>query len=174
MKLKSLLWTGIIAVLVFVGVVYFGMKYEWINEAKPKYTSSQSGNKAAISEPSSSIPFTDATIEQTGNGIKPELIDETPITVEGQTLGSSELSIEEVVSQCHDIATSVGIPEQQFEQAVIECIDRNSAHLKSEQTELDERAIRIREQCNLAITQRELLSTEEVKMLVDECIASMQ
>ena len=173
MKLKSLLLTGIIAVLVFIGVVYFGMKYNWVNEAEPKFTSSQS-NKT----PNTTAPQTTSTSELTsttgGNGVKPELIDETPISVEGQALGSSQLTIEEVVSQCHDIATSVGIPEQQFEQAVIECIDRNSAHLKSESVEIDERALRIREQCDLAITQRELLSPEEVKMLVDECIASMQ
>ena len=174
MKLKSLLWTGLIAVLVFVGVVYFGIKYNWINQAEPKYSSSHSENKTQTSSSPSSQVLSSESIEQTGNGIKPELIDEIPVAIESQTLGSSGLTIEEVVSQCHDIATSVGIPEQQFEQAVIECIDRNSAHLKSEQIELDERAIRIREQCDLAITQRELLSTEEVKMLIDECVASMQ
>ena len=174
MKLKSLLWTGLVAVLVFVGVVYFGMKYNWINEAKPKYTSSQSGGQKTSSPSPSSGAFNHQGIEEAGNGVKPELIDEVPVVVEGQALGSSQLTIEEVVSQCHDIATSVGIPEQQFEQAVIECIDRNSSHLKSEQVEIDERATRIREQCDLAITQKELLSTEEIKMLVDECVASMQ
>ena len=170
MKLKSLLLTGIIAVFVFIGAVYFGMKYNWVNEAEPKFTSSQSSNTF----PTPQVSSTSEPNPTIGNGLKPELIDETPISIEGQSLGSSQLTIEEVVSQCHDIATSVGIPEQQFEQAVIECIDRNSSHLKSEQVEVDERALVIREQCDLAITQREFLSPEEVKMLVDECIASMQ
>lgn len=175
MKLKSLFWTGFIAVFVFFAVVYFGIKYNWVNEAKPKYTSSETAKQPK--SPSLITPTsTDQKLtNQTGNGIKPELIDETPVIVEGQLLNSPELTIEEVVSQCHDIATSVGIPEQQFEQAVIECIDRNSDHLKHGNIEVDERAVRVREQCSLAITpQRDLLSEEEIKILTDECVASMQ
>ncbi|PWR00499.1 hypothetical protein [Leucothrix pacifica] len=174
MKLKSLLLTGIIAALVFICVVYFGIKYNWVNEAEPKFVSSQTIDSAPSSDTSTQSLDSRQNASQTGNGVKPELIDETPITIEGQSLGSSQLSIEEVVSQCHDIATSVGIPEQQFEQAVIECIDRNSTHLQTETVEIDERAMRIREQCDLAITQRDLLSPEEVKILVDECVASME
>lgn len=173
MKFKSLLLTGIIAVLVFISVVYFGMKYDWVNEAEPKFKSSQSSD-SPNSVPSFGATSSSESPASIGNGVKPELIDETPISIEGQSLGSSQLTIEEVVSQCHDIATSVGIPEQQFEQAVIECIDRNSSHLKSEQVEVDERSMMIREQCDFAITQKDLLSPEEVKMLVDECVASMQ
>lgn len=174
MKLKSFLWTGLIAVFVFFSVVYFGMKYNWVDEAKPKYTSSETMKKAEdtlLANPKASIH---ESMSQMGNGLEPELIDEVPVAVKSQTLGSTNLTIEEVVSKCHDIATSVGIPELQFEQAVIECIDRNSFHLKHEQSELNERAMRIQEQCNLAITQRELLSEEEIKILTDECVASMQ
>lgn len=171
MNFKALLWTSLMAILLFFTVVYLGMKYDWVNEAKPKYTSSD-----AIKNPITSAPSTpnNRLTTQAGNGIKPKLIDEAPVIVEGQTLGSSKLTIEEVVTECQSIATSVGIPEQQFDQAVLECIDRNSNHLKSEQNQLNERTQRIQEQCDMAITQKEFLSAEEIKILIDECVASMQ
>ncbi|PID46260.1 MAG: hypothetical protein CSB47_04860 [Proteobacteria bacterium] len=174
MKLKSLIWTILIATLLFFTIVYLGIKYEWVNEAKPKYPQNTKIQQEKIG--TLLLPETDTgkSAAETGNGTQPELIEEVPVPLHGDQLGSSTLSIEEIVTQCQNIATSVGIPEQQFDQAVLECIDRNSAHLKTEQTIVDERVERIRRQCDLAITQRELLSTEEIKMLVDECVASMQ
>ena len=83
-----------------------------------------------------------------------------------------DLSIEDIVSQCQTLTQSVGIPEAQIEQAMMECINRNSIHLTQNEFTLDEKSKVIREQCDSAIVQRELLSQEEIKILLDECVAS--
>lgn len=178
MKLKSFFWTGLIAVLLFFLVVYLGIKYDWVNEAEPKFPAkhqSTSSTPQATQQSAASEAPQPAAV--TGNGSEPELVEEPlaePDATDSPLLGSTALGIEDIVTQCQNIATSVGIPAQQFDQAVLECIDRNSGHLQETQNVIDERTLRIREQCDLAITQRDLLSVEEIKMLVDECVASMQ
>lgn len=174
MKLKSLLWTVLLAIVVFFSVVYFGIKYNWVHQASPKYTQSE----AVQGFENKGLPLpseTPTTTNRENNGPKARLIGEKPLTPEApMTLGSDTLTIEEVVSQCHDLASSVGMPSQRFDQAVMECVNRNSTHLTGDNTVFNERDIRVREQCELAITQKELLSTEEIKILTDECVASMQ
>lgn len=182
MKFKWIFWTLVIAAIVFFSVVYFGIKYNWVNQAAPKYPTSDSVKQT---DTTGTLPLGVPTIENdgqatttapnSGNGVKPELLDEEPVAIDSQILGSASLNIEQIVDQCHSIATNVGIPAEQFDQAVLECIERNSNHLNDDAPEaLSEREVLIREQCDLAITQKELLSEEEVKMLVDECVASMQ
>lgn len=173
MSLKSIIWTTAIAVFVFFSAVYLGMKYNWVEDAEPKLSTS-ANVKQTDTTGSVSLQATDRlTLDK--NTKAPALIDE-PVKADGDqiSLGSTDLSIEDIVSQCQALTQSVGIPEAQVEQAMMECINRNSLHLTQNEFTLDEKSKMIREQCDSAITQRELLSQEEIKMLLDECVASSQ
>ena len=173
MSLKSIIWTTAIAVFVFFSAVYLGMKYNWVEDAEPKLSTS-TNVKQTDTTGSVSLQATDRlTLDK--NTKAPALIDE-PAKADGDqiSLGSTDLSIEDIVSQCQALTQSVGIPEAQVEQAMMECINRNSLHLTQNEFTLDEKSKMLREQCDSAITQRELLSQEEIKMLLDECVASSQ
>lgn len=169
MNLKWLFWTGLLAITVFFGAIYLGMKYGWMSGSTPSPATSLS-KKPPVTQPS--VETKSSEPMAAGNGINPELVDEADEQDE-KILDSSGLTIEEVVSQCQNLSQSIGVPELKLEQAISECVDRNSKHLTEEGLSTDKRGTLIREQCNAAITQKELLSNEEIKMLVDECVASM-
>ena len=174
MALKSISWTVTIAVLVFFTAVFLGMKYNWVQDAEPKLSSSDNVKQTDSVGSVSLNNTTQLTLDK--NTKAPELIDE-PITTSNDQilLGSVDLSIEDIVSQCQTLTHSVGIPAAQLEQAMMECINRNSSHLtQQDDSDISDSSKEIREQCNSAITQQELLSQEEVKMLLDECVASSQ
>ena len=174
MNLKWLFGTGLLATVIFFSVVYFGMKYNWVSGSNPSASTNSKQNKLKIDKSQNTLSRLPETLEKKDSSAGLELIDEEPTEpTEGlSNLGSSELAIEDIVAQCQRLSQSVGIPESKLEQAIIECVDRNSRHLTTENP-ANERDERIREQCNIAITQKDLLSDEEVKMLVDECAASM-
>lgn len=178
MSLKWLFWTGLLSLAIFLGVVYFGIKYNWVSSAKP--SDSRAAQQSTQTKPKVPTQITQVKNKEPalGNGVDPELIDEIDISEPDLTLGSSALSIEEIVDQCQRLSTSIGVPTHQLDQSISECIDRNSQHLNNEgipgDTGDSERERLIREQCDVAITQKELLSAEEVKMLVDECVATMR
>ncbi|RVU84458.1 hypothetical protein EOL70_09340 [Leucothrix sargassi] len=172
MTLKSITWAIILGLIVFFTAIYLGIKYEWVQDAEPKLSSSanvtQSDTVGTVAQEASSPLLLDE------NEKSPELIDEPETTSTPLSLGSTELSIEEIVSQCQTLTQSIGVPEAQVEQATMECINRNSTHL-TQQTEsvTDNNEIqKIREECDSALVQRELLSEEEIKILLDECVAS--
>ena len=179
MSLKWIFWTGLLAVLVFFGVIYFGIKYEWVGGSRP--TSSQTKTlqppKPESKTRSASASYlTENVSGDIGNGVNPELIDEAEAILEERVLGVDDLTIEEVVSQCQQLSETIGVPLDRLDQSISECVDRNSTHLSSDaenNQSQDERDLMIREQCEVAITQKDLLSAYEVKMLVDECVASM-
>lgn len=173
MTLKSIIWTCVIAICVFFTAIYFGMKYNWVEDTEPNLSI---GDKAEQTNTTGSV-FLESTspLAIDKNAKSPELIDEPAATKDPISLGSLELTIEDIVAQCQALTTSVGIPEAQEEQAMMECINRNSAHLSNSEAELDEKYELVRSECNTAIEpQRDLLSDEEIKMLVDECVASSQ
>ncbi len=176
MNLKWLFGTGLLAIVIFFSAVYLGMKYNWITGSNPSTTNSNTQIKLTIDknkEVDNQRPK--VTLENSDSSAGLTLIDEEIIEPVSaiDNLGSSDLAIEDIVAQCQRLSQSVGIPESKLEQAIIECVDRNSGHLTTEKPVDDERDQRVREQCNIAITQKDLLSSEEIKMLVDECVASM-
>jgi len=176
MNLKWVFWTGLLAILVFFSVIYFGIKHDWVGGSRPNTSdSSHAASQPSLSsESNKQTSSANPSAEAQGNGVKPELIDEAAMTVEKKVLGSNDLTIEEVVSRCQNLTESIGIPDNKLEQAISECIERNSRHLASEDNQSsDEREVLVREQCNVAITQKDLLSEDEIKMLIDECVASM-
>ena len=179
MKLKWLFGAGLLGIVVFFSAIYLGMKYNWVSESRPatpkvvqtKKQQLHSVNKADNKTPAISSSNLSGT---EGNGVDPQLIDEIDTTVEEKILGSTDLTIEEVVAECQSLSNAIGIPDSRLEHAIGECVDRNSRHLVSNDGQsTDERDKLIREQCNAAITQKDLLSSDEIKMLVDECVASM-
>ena len=150
------------------------MKYDWVNGSSPSAAKTNNQIKLKVDK-SQDIPSpTPKALEKSDSSAGLELIDEEIVESLGSinSLGSPDLTIENIVAQCQRMSQSVGIPESKLEQAIIECVDRNSKHLTTEKP-VDDRDMRVREQCNIAITQKDLLSDEEVKMLVDECVASM-
>ena len=171
MSLKSIIWTVVIAAFTFFIAVYLGMKYNWVEDAEPKLLSSANVKQTDATGSVSLKNTTSLALDK--NAKKPILIDE-PMTTDKDPilLGSLNLSIEDIVSQCQALTQSVGIPDPQIEQAMTECINRNSTHLTQNSLTGNEKTKVIEEQCNSAITQRELLSQEEIKMLLDECVAS--
>ena len=176
MNLKWLFGTGLLAIVIFFSAVYLGMKYNWISGSNPSTANSNTQIKLKIDkneEIDNQRPI--VALENLDSSAGLALIDEEVIEPVSaiDNLGSSDLTIEDIVAQCQRLSQSVGIPESKLEQAIIECVDRNSGHLTTEKPVDDERNQRVREQCNIAITQKDLLSSEEIKMLVDECVASM-
>ncbi|PWQ98490.1 hypothetical protein [Leucothrix arctica] len=173
MTLKSIIWTIIIAVCVFFAAIYFGMKYNWVEDAEPKLSISDSVKQ---SDTTGSVSLEKAPLFTPDKNAKiPELIDE-PIATDKNpiSLGSLDLTIEDIVSECQSLTQSVGIPEAQIEQATMECINRNSAHLTQNEPDVDDKYMAVLEECESAISQLESLSQEEIKMLVDECVASSE
>jgi len=175
MSLKSIIWTAAIAVIVFFITVSLGIKYNWVQSAEPKLHTSATVEKT---DTIGSVSLEKANSFALDKSIKaPELIDE-PLEANTHStyLGSTDLSIEDIVSRCQALTQSVGIPEAKVEQAMMECINRNSTHLVNNEFTADknEKLNLLQEQCDSAITQRDLLSPEEVKMLLDECVASKQ
>jgi len=180
MKLKWLFWTVLLAIIVFFSVIYFGVKYDWVSSSQPKRSNAaanqqKSTPQSAVKESDPIYPEIKNAPVSSGNGVKPELIDEEVEVSKGQSeLGSADLTIDQVVAQCQSLSETIGVPQQRLEQSISECVDRNSRHLVGDKKPVNsERQSLIREQCNVAITQQELLSNEEIKLLVDECVASM-
>ena len=174
MNLKWLFGTGLLATVIFFGVIYFGMKYDWVNGSSPSAAKTNNQIKLKIDKSQDTPSLTPKTLEKSDSSAGLELIDEEVVeSIDSlDSLGSSDLSIEDIVAQCQRMSQTIGVPESKLEQAIIECVDRNSRHLTNEKP-VDDREMRVREQCNIAITQKDLLSNEEIKMLVDECVASM-
>jgi len=170
MSLKTIIWTILIAVIVFFSAVYLGIKNNWVEDAEPKLSRSASVSQENTTGSVALKAPAHLTLDK--NEKVPELIDEPAEAPSFEnTLGSTELSIEDIVAQCQALTQSVGIPSAQEEQAMMECINRNSTHL-SQGDLTSTNSDTLREDCDSAITQRELLSQEEIKMLVDECVAS--
>lgn len=178
MNLKWLFWAGLLAIVVFFSAVYFGMKYNWASGSHSSASNSRSTANQTPAQPQISSRLRTDEAKPSGlikkhSGPPAILIEEDTPADARNTLGSAVLTIEEVVTKCQHLSESIGIPEQKLKQAVIECVDRNSNHLTTQDGGTDNRETVIREQCDMAITQKELLSTNEIKMLVDECVASM-
>lgn len=174
MKLKWLFGAGLLGIVVFFSAIYLGMKYNWVSSSKPNAEESEVIQQTLNPKPEVNSPPVN-TLEKNGNGVSPELIGEIDIEDKGKVLGELNLSIEEVVSLCQNLSQSIGVPEEKLEQSINECVDRNSLHLRKEGPIVDnERELLLREQCDIAITQKEFLSDEEITMLIDECVASMR
>jgi outer membrane biosynthesis protein TonB len=93
-----------------------------------------------------------------------------------QLINFSGMSLERVVKECHRISKKVGIPDQQLNQSVDECSARNfQRNTTRNVTRSRNVQTTLRRQCKAKIPpeQRVLFSPEEMKLLIDECVADL-
>ncbi len=182
MKWKTLFWTIAVSILMFFTLVYLGMKFQWVRALQDKKILE---NEKIVLE----IPKEPVSVAE-----KPELLDEkNPVTGSKNTIAKPSFShsligeetqlidftgmpLELVVEECRRISKKVGIPKERFELSVNECAVRNFQGKKAKEvTRSRNIQIGLRKQCKAAIPveQQELFSPEEIKLLVDECIADI-
>lgn len=182
MKWKTLLWTIAVSVLIFFTLVFLGMKFQWVRALQDKKT--LENEKVALVIPENPNP----------KKAKPELIEEKRTTVvaqnndtkntfshslvgeETQLVDFTGMPLELVIEECRRISIKVGVPVEQFTQSVNECATLNfkggtsedMMHSRNIQTDL-------RKQCKstIPIKQQALFSPEEMKLIIDECIADL-
>lgn len=184
MKWKTLLSTIAVSVLIFFILVFLGMKFQWVralqdkkileNEkialAIPKNPSPKTSKPALIDEKEPTVA-TDTTDDTTHSGFSYSLVGE-----ETQLVDFTGMPLELVVKECKRISTKVGVPTEQFTESVNECTTRNFQGRISEDV-VRSRNVKasLRKQCKTAIPieQQELFSPEEMKLIIDECIADI-
>lgn len=166
MKIKWLFGTGLLAFIVFFSAIYFGMKYNWVHSANQQSVSNtQSKLKPQpnhLTDKRASTQLSNrSSIKNHTTSPQPQLIDEV-----------ERDQFDEVVAQCRKASESIGVPVSKLDQSIAECVNRKNA-AANYQSELSHGALSAREQCTAAISQNELLSNEEIKILIDDCSASM-
>ena len=183
MKWKTLFWTIAVSILIFFVLVFLGMKFQWVRALQDKRI--LENEKIALE-----IPKNPPLLVE-----KPELVDEKKpiaenktteikrsfpyalIGEEAQLVDFTGMPLELVVEECRRISKKVGVPKKRFTLSVNECATRNFQGKTSEEEGGRSRNVQIglRKQCKEAIPteQQELFSPEEIKLLVDECIADL-
>lgn len=194
MKWKTLFWTAGISVFIFFLLVYFGMKYQWVQALQDKKTLENEKVTLEIPEndgPEAPVkpelldekapasvgndPQANLGVDQEANkpkGFEPSLLGE-----ETDVVDFTGMPLELVVEECRRISTKVGVPEERFNQSVNECAARNfqgKATEDSKQARIDQAALR--KQCKQGIPdeQQALLAPEEMKLLIDECVLELK
>ncbi|MCK5901684.1 MAG: hypothetical protein KAG28_00930 [Cocleimonas sp.] len=177
MNWKTLLWTVIISILIFFTLVFLGMKYQWVRGLQDKKVLENEKIDLQIPKGKPS----DTTL------VAPILLDEKPplpkkhprfspslVGEETALVDFTGMPLELVVKECRRISKKVGIPEARFMQSVNECAVRNfqgrtSLHASRSRNVLS----MFRKTCkaNIPLDQQALLLPEEMKLLIDECVA---
>lgn len=188
MKWKTLLLTVSISVAIFFLLVYLGMKFEWVKALQNKKTIKNEEVELAIPNKSLDQPIEKPALENepdvapqavTNDGVgandknkfTPSLIGEETAVVD-----FTGMPLELVVEECRRISRKVGVPREQFNQSINECAVRNfQGRTSNDVTRSRNINAGFRQQCRkvIPVDQQELLSPEEMKLLVDECVADM-
>lgn len=198
MKWKTLLWTVVLSVLIFFILVYLGMKFQWVDALQHKKT--LENEKVALEIPKN--PQTEGVEpelideKQRSGKFNSADIDEEEVTEEGsdakkdtktsfqhaligeetRLVDFTGMPLEMVVAECRRISKKVGIPAKQFNQSVNECATRNFQGRTSDNPARSRNVqAKFRKQCKDAIPeeQQALFSPEEMKLLIDECVADL-
>ncbi|MCK5918380.1 MAG: hypothetical protein KAG34_08135 [Cocleimonas sp.] len=198
MKWKALLWTLALSVIIFFTLVYLGMKFQWVDALQDKKT--LENEKVALEIPKT--PQAEAVepkliheqqrsgelnAADTGEGSTTEKRGGTPkdtkagfshslIGEETQLVDFTGMPLEMVVEECRRISKKVGIPVEQFNQSVNECATRNFQGRTSDNPARSRNVqAKFRKQCKDTIPeeQQALFSPEEMKLLIDECVADL-
>lgn len=179
MKWKTLLWTVVLAIVVFFVMVFLGMKYQWVQGLQDKKT--VPNEKITLEIPVNTI---------NANGLVPVLVEEKGRKNEDGSAFSPSLLGEEtdlvdftgmprelVVEECRRISTKVGVPADRFAQSVNECATRNFQGKSPNQMARSRNVMAgLRKQCKgrIPYAQQALFSPEEMKLLIDECVAGLK
>ena len=187
MKWKTLLSTIGFSVLIFFILVFLGMKFQWVRALQDKKI--LENEKIALVIPENPSPKIS----------KPALIDEKELTVaantedatalpkknsfshslvgeETQLVDFTGMPLELVAEECKRISKKVGIPSEQFIESVNECTTRNfQGRISEDVTRSRNVQANLRKRCKTAIPieQQELFSPEEMKLIIDECVADI-
>ena len=175
MKWKTLLWTIVLAVLIFFVVVFFGMKYQWVQALQNKKTIPN--EKIELKIPETNAVTTPTLVDEKvrvskGSGeFSPSLLGE-----ETDIVDFTGMPLELVVKECRRISKKIGVPEDRFAQSVNECAARNFQGKAPEQMAHSRNVMAgLRKQCKgrIPYAQQTLFSPEEMKLLIDECVADL-
>ena len=203
MKLASIFWTIFISIGIFFAVVYFGIKDN--QTSRSKQLASQQATRQKDTTGTLNLPQADAgsnwrnrsnhhsstefdTEFWAGSERRPILLEEEP----SQTIASLDSppasaadwqsgadsprhSARQLERHCSQYLIAIGIVNEQFDQAMSDCITQNTAISSnfSPSYEQSEDAL-LRSQCESAIDQRELLTEEEIVMLVSQCVETLR
>lgn len=189
MKWKTLFLTIVISVLLFFLLVYFGMKYQWVQALQDKKTLENEKVELEIPENDGpeapvkavlieeKIPATRAMVEaeasdEQKNNFSPSLLGE-----ETDMVDFTGMPLELVVEECRRISIKIGVPEDRFNQSVNECAARNFQGKATENAKRARNAeLVLRKQCKARIPEEQqvLLAPEEMKLIIDECVLEIK
>ncbi|HIO92202.1 MAG TPA: hypothetical protein EYG68_05065 [Leucothrix mucor] len=173
MKWKALLWTVVLAAVVFFVLVFLGMKYQWVQALQDKRTIPNEKVELAIPEHSVEPELVEeqARPSENGNAFSPSLLGE-----ETDVVDFTGMPLELVVAECRRISTKIGVPANRFTQSVNECAAQNFQGKAAEDMSRSRNVnAGLRKQCKgrIPYEQQALFSPEEMKLLIDECMANL-
>ena len=197
MKWKTLLWTVVLSVLIFFTLVYLGMKFQWVDALQdkkilknekvvldiPKNPQIEAVVPALVDEKQRSgelntVEVEEAVVEEVADTTKEEKpsFSYSLVGEETQLLDFTGMPLEMVVEECGRISKKVGVPAEQFNQSVNECARRNFQGRTADNPSRSRNVkAKFRKQCKNSIPedQQALFSPEEMKLLIDECVADL-
>ena len=197
MKWKTLLWTVVLSIFIFFTLVYLGMKFQWVDALQDKKT--LENEKVALEIPQNSptesvvpalvnekqrsgdlntIAVDEGAIEEIGDTTKEAKpsFSHSLVGEETQLVDFTGMPLEMVIEECRRISKKVGVPTEQFNQSVNECATRNFQGRTSDNPSRSRNVkAKFRKQCKNSIPkdQQALFSPEEMKLLIDECVADL-
>jgi len=177
MKWKTLLWTMVLAVVVFFVMVFLGMKYQWVKGLQDKKTIANEKITLEIPENKTNSDVGIELVEEKerksedGSAFSPSLLGE-----ETDLVDFTGMPLELVVAECRRISKKIGVPANRFTQSVNECATRNFQGKSPNKMPHSRNVMAgLRKQCKgrIPYEQQALLSPEEMKLLIDECVADL-
>ena len=179
MKWKTLLWTVVLAVVVFFVMVFLGMKYQWVQGLQDKKTIPNEkialeipANKTNDGESGPALVEEKERKSEDGSAFSPSLLGE-----ETDLVDFTGMPLELVVTECRRISKKIGVPADRFTQSVNECTTRNFQGKSPSQMAHSRNVMAgLRKQCKgrIPYDQQALFSPEEMKLLIDECVAGLK
>jgi hypothetical protein len=183
MKWKTLLWTIVASILIFFILVYLGMKFQWVRALQHTKTLENEKIILAIPEATNTVrpPLELLEEKERLERLKAEKlsIKSYPYSLVGEEtrrVNFKGMSRKAVVKECRRISKKVGIPAGQFKQSVNECTVRNfQGRTTANMARSRNAQIALRRQCKQTFPtdQQALFSPEEMKLLIDECVADL-
>jgi hypothetical protein len=194
MKWKTVLWTLVLSILLFFTLIYLGMKFQWVKGLQDKKI--LENDRVTLEIPQTPVKtLQDDTSNRKKTENHPETMDKTnkspppPLSFAHSLVGEkmpsidfNGMSLERVVEECRRISKQVGVPADRLHQSVTECTTRNfkghastNKHTTDHVTNSRNIQSKLKKQCEASIPadQQTLFSTEEMQLLIDECIAEL-
>jgi hypothetical protein len=177
MKLRTLFWTFLVAVIIFFFVVKLGMKYQWVEYLRDD--TQRSDPSVPLPQQTNASPNTNIPDTQNGAGTtnepKPELLEE----------GLSDLEVVEsrIRKDCIDASRNAGVPEAELQTIVDACValtqdnnelpDATHEHENGKKVDTYAEGLEVtRKACEIVAAEEKGLTPAEKKKMVEECVAA--